>query len=207
MFRRVLLLAAVAAAVLGSNATGRAATIEERVAQLEADTKALQTTVSDMGVQMREFHGQMLALTKDLSNQNAQLREIVVQIGRQEGSIWVPAVRGNMERSPAFRQEMADVVHQTMPQQGTIRVNNQMGVLCQIRVNNQTTYDVPPFQSVDIRVAVGTVTTELVGYEQPKTWSISPPNYAQVINITPRQAPAVMIVGYDAFGAPVYAAQ
>ncbi len=58
-----------------------------------------------------------------------------------------------------------------------------------------------------IPVPVGTLTTELVGYESPKNWTIGPPNYAQDIRIWRRVITPVIVEPPSQIIYPVYAAQ
>jgi len=114
--------------------------------------------------------------------------QIAREIAQPDGAkLLVPDIRGNMERSTAFRQEVSAAVHDVMRRHGTLRIENQTAVGHTIRVINtgRSVYIPPGEISAPVDVPVGTVGTELVGYEAPRNWTIGPPGYEQHIVIKP----------------------
>ncbi len=103
----------------------------------------------------------------------------------------VPNILGTMQKSPQFRAQVSEAVHEVLAQQGTLTIENQTNFWHQVRVvNNGRSYGIPPNgRSEPITVPVGTVTTELVNYEAPRNWTVGPPNYEQRIVIKPASAP------------------
>jgi hypothetical protein len=93
---------------------------------------------------------------------------------------------------PQFRDELANAVHDVIRQRGTLRVENRSGIEHRLLINGSE-HRIPALRIVEIDVPVGTLTTELVGYEAPKNWTVGPPNYQQAITITPRPTPAVYV--------------
>jgi hypothetical protein len=78
-----------------------------------------------------------------------------------------------------------------MERTGTVYVSNEMSSEQTLKVNGAY-YRIPP-HTTNYRiesVPVGTLTTELVGYESPKNWTIAAPHYQQRIKIAPDPAPA-----------------
>lgn len=125
---------------------------------------------------------------------DAILGQIAKNVGGQGAeSLYVPNVLGNMDKSPQFRGEMKEAVRNSMDQQGTMLVRNRTAGDKWIRIRgngvDKTVY-VAGGAVVRESVPVGTLTTELLGYEGPRNWTIAPPNNAQTIDILP--APAVV---------------
>jgi len=187
---------------------------DAQIVQLRADLKSLTELVSKqtelVAKQGKDFSATM-AVVGDQSKQIEQLkkdfdralevhRENQAEMKRILDTISGTDNSGNrvlklfpiMKQSPQFRQEVTDAVHETMRQQGTVRVRNEMGTSNTLLVNGQR-YSIPPYSTVEINVPVGTLTTELPGYESPKNWTIGPPNYTQSIDIRPKYNPVVIV--------------
>ncbi len=143
--------------------------------------------VEDQNKQLAKVYEEYQRLADRLDAQLKEQRARLEQIAEQDNAgNYVPAIRANMAKSPEFRQAMTAVVHEAMRREGTLRVQNQTGLGVHLRVNNDKTYYIAPYSThPDITVPVGTLTTELVGYEPPKNWTIGAPHYFQQINITP----------------------
>ena len=104
------------------------------------------------------------------------------------------AMNNMMSSSPQFRQEMSSAVHQSIRREGTLRVRNRTGSYQLLDVNRQR-LEIPPYTEIfDIRVPVGTLTTELVGQERTKNWTVTAPDYFQEIVIEP-SSPSRWYVG------------
>lgn len=150
--------------------------------------------VEDQNKQLAKVYEEYQRLADRLDAQLKEQRARLEQIAEQDNAgNYVPAIRANMAKSPEFRQVMTAVVHEAMRREGTLRVQNQTGVGVHLRVNNEKTYYIAPYSThPDISVPVGTLTTELVGYEPPKNWTIGAPHYFQQINIVPSPARVVV---------------
>ena len=146
----------------------------------KADT-APTTAVEEVREQINQLWDHVLEL-ETVQGQIAQ------EVAQPDGArLLVPDIRGNMERSTTFRQEVSEAVHDVLRRQGALRIENQTAVGHTIRVINtgRSVYIPPGGISDAIDVPVGTVSTELVGYEAPRNWTIGPPDYEQRIRITP----------------------
>jgi Ni,Fe-hydrogenase III component G len=124
------------------------------------------------------------ALWEYVYDHDQKLGYIVKQIVDEDGrDMIVLNVRGQMDSSPTFRQDMSDAVHASLHRQGVLVIENRMGTGQYLLVNRKREYI--PAGTTRIPVPVGTVTTELEGYESPKNWTIGAPNYEQKIVIAP----------------------
>jgi len=105
-----------------------------------------------------------------------------------------PLLRLNaiMQNSQEGKQEIAAAVNNSMPRQGTLRIDNRMATDQYLLVNGKSE-SIPAGKTVFLDVPVGTVVTELAGYEGPKSWMVGPPSYGQEIIIAPRPAPPVVM--------------
>ncbi len=164
--------------------------VEEHAKTLRSQNQDLSKIlylVEDQNKQLAKVYEEYQRLADRLDAQLNEQRARLEQIAEQDNAgNYVPAIRANMAKSPEFRQAMSAVVHEAMRREGTLRVQNQTGIGVQLRVNNDKTYYIAPYSThPDIPVPVGTLTTELVGYEPPKNWTIGAPHYFQQINITP----------------------
>lgn len=162
----------------------RLATLAEQQGQ---QVTSMVSTLAEQNAELRKLRADFDRITDTLDRQLAEQRSRLEQVSERDNQgNYVPSVRGSMAKSPEFREAMVNVVHDSLRKQGTLRIQNQMGVGVQLRVNNEQTYYIAPYSThADITVPVGTLTTELVGYESPKNWTIGAPNYFQQINVTP----------------------
>ena len=71
---------------------------------------------------------------------------------------------------------------------GQVLIHNRMASALLLKVNG-TVHQIPAAtEGYAISVPVGNLSTELIGYELPKQWTITAPNYTQVIEIKPSAA-------------------
>lgn len=139
------------------------------------------------------FQGQLKDLAKIAADRNDLLETVVADISMGGGSgRSIPDVRAIME-DPAGREALDQAVHGVMQRRGTLVVENRMDSGFRLLLNNQTYIDIGPRETKRIPVELGTITTELVGFESPKNWSVGPPNYEQSIVIGPKPTQAVVI--------------
>lgn len=185
--------------------------VEEHAKTLRSqnqDISKILYLVEDQNKQLAKVYEEYQRLADRLDAQLKEQRARLEQIAEQDNAgHYVLAIRANMAKSPEFRQAMTAVVHEAMRREGTLRVQNQTGVGVHLRVNNDKTYYIAPYSThPDITVPVGTLTTELVGYEPPKNWTIGAPHYFQQINITPSPTRVVVepaVVALPALGVPL----
>jgi hypothetical protein len=85
-------------------------------------------------------------------------------------------------RGPAYAGAIGPAVNP--PPSGQLVVRNQMHSAQQVVVNGTDMYSVPPNTTRTVKVAVGSITTQIRG-EKPLTWFIGAPSYTQEIIIAP----------------------
>jgi hypothetical protein len=148
------------------------------------------------------------ALRDRVYDQEVILANVAKKISQPGGADrYIVDIRGNLQNS-TFRKDLADAVGDVLPRQGTLHIRNTMSTTQTITVNGQE-YQIPAGDQLVVNVPVGTATTELVGFEAPRNWTISPPTNEERIVIGP--APVRRVAGYapstaDAAAAPsVYA--
>jgi len=144
---------------------------------------------------------------KDLVLQNRTILEQVAEnVSNRPGQgTYVPNIRTAMDQSEQFRKDMKDVVRKSMAQQGTLVIHNKTAIGKHVRIRaagKDTTVYVPEGATHREAVPVGTVSTELLGHEAPKSWMVGPPNNAQEIDILPASPPA-LIVSPPVYESPV----
>ncbi len=112
--------------------------------------------------------------------------ELVRQISTQpQPGKYALNIHGKMQQLPEFKAEVKTAVHEILDRSGKLVVSNRTGVWQSLWVNGLSRpHWIAPNATEEITVPVGTVTTELRPYEQPKNWTIAPPGYKQVVHIT-----------------------
>jgi hypothetical protein len=126
-----------------------------------------------------------------IESQNVAQEQMLAAISTPDSSgRHIPNVRAIMQ-DPAGKAAMDEAVHAVMRRQGTVRVANRMNVGYDLLVN-RTRYYIPANSTKDVSVPVGSVTTELVGYESPKNWTVAAPDYSQDVVIGPRASRSVV---------------
>jgi hypothetical protein len=162
---------------------------------------ALRRLVARQGVEIGQNQSDLDVLKKVTGNNETILGEIAASVPDGAGqSRYVPRMKANMENKD-FRKEMKEVVRMSMDEQGTLVIRNKTDTAKSVRIRatgKETTVNVPAGTEARVQVPVGTVSTELLGYEGPKNWMLGPPNNMQKIDILPAPSPPVII------GPPVY---
>jgi hypothetical protein len=144
------------------------------------------------------------ALKSVVFEQRKQLGQIGKAVADSGGKeLWVPNLRQNMQAAPEFRQDMSQAVHDSLRQNGALRVQNRMNAGQYLTVNGKTEY-IPPLATVTFDVPVGSLTTELKGFEAAKNWTIGPPNYTQEIVISPALVPPPVVPAWSLAEPAVY---
>jgi hypothetical protein len=162
----------------------QAATSDELKQQIES----LTALISEQDAELQQLKNGFEQL-KDMGYQlHQEQQQVLDTISRQDSQgNRVLSLRNIMDNSKDFQQEMSTAVHDSMKTSGTMRINNKTLGGKYVRVNG-TQYYLPAGAVQDVTVPVGSVMTELVGWESPKTWTVGPPNYLQSIDINPRQS-------------------
>ena len=147
-------------------------------ADVDARIKALTQLVENQGKIQAELLRNIDQLTQVINDQKA----IVEAITRKDSEGKPILSLGNMD-SAEFRQEMKGAIYRSLGQ-GDLVVVNKTTDRRELLVNGMR-FIVEPSETKTIRVGVGKVTTELVGYEASKEWTIKEPDYKQTIHIVP----------------------
>lgn len=152
---------------------------------VKADVAAMNRVLAEQDAEIRKLKLDFNRVTDSLHKQIGDQEAILRAISRQDSQgRYVPNMSANMDKSPELRQEMSDVVQRSLLHEGTLRVQNNTSTDQYLRVNS-VDWRIPAFSVINIAVPVGTVTTELVGYESPKNWTVAAPSYLQVVDIIP----------------------
>lgn len=131
------------------------------------------------------------ALRDRVYDQEVILANIAKRISQPNGpERYIVDIRGNLQNS-TFRNELSDAVTEVLPRQGTLHIHNTMDTTQTLTVNRQE-YQIAPGDRLAVTVPVGTVTTELVGFEEPRNWTIGPPTNEERIVIGPSRERRVL---------------
>lgn len=161
--------------------------------ELDREVQALATLIGEQDAEIEKLRADYEEYKSLAHQQIAEQQAILDAISRKDSTgNPIPSIRGNMDKSPDFRREMASAVHRTMRRQGTVTIHNRTASDTTMRINH-TEYRIPASSSHEVKVPVGTVTTELIGWETPKNWTVGAPNYNQVINIRHKTATRVVV--------------
>ena len=145
---------------------------------VDARIEALTQLIADQGTIQAQLQQDISQLTQVVNDQKA----IVEAITRTNSEGKPILSLGNMD-STEFRQEMKGAIYRSL-EQGELIVVNKTIDRRELLVNGMR-FLVEPSETKTIRVGVGKITTELVGYEGTKEWTIKEPDYKQTIHIIP----------------------
>lgn len=160
-------------------ATESAKTLEDRVDQLEQE--------------VLELRSNLVTLQNALAEKDAELNEIVRALSeRDSNNRPILALRSIMKNSEEFRKEMRQAVNESIQREGKLIVDNQTSGVQFLQVNGKT-QTLNALTKYEFTVPVGTLTTELVGQEASKNWTIGAPAYRQEIIIRPRTRQIVVV--------------
>lgn len=132
-----------------------------------------------------ELKGDMKAMQILLGQQQDETNRLLESIAYNKNGIVGLNLRSMMNNNQNFRDEMRDVVRDSLPvppTYGWIIVKNRMYSGVWMRVNQESRY-ISPGAEEYFRVPVGTATAQLLGYESPKNWFVGAPTYSQRIII------------------------
>lgn len=158
----------------------------------EADFNAATDLFKEQDTLLGELTAKNKSILAMLQESDAQQETLLAAITKK-GSDGRDLVDVNaIMDSSSGRQEMAAAVHESLRRRGTLRVENRMDVGYHFLVNGTREY-IPGRSTLEFNVPVGTVTTELEGYESPRNWSVGPPDYVHDVVISPRASRSVVL--------------
>jgi len=169
--------------------------LDDRLLGLETAQSTTDTRLQQMESIVQSLHQDVAKLKED----TVELENVWTDVDRDlksiverdsDGGVF-PSVRSIMATEQG-RGQFSDAVHRSIRTSGTVIVQNNMSSGYTVRVNGRDEF-VPALQSRTVPVPVGTATTELVGYENPRNWKIGAPNYTQKIEINPRPSDRVVV--------------
>jgi hypothetical protein len=141
--------------------------------------------VQQLEKEMLEMRSSMLAMQNQLEQKDNEIAEILNFLTERDSKDQpVLALRSIMKKSGEFRKEMAEAVNESIRQEGKLIVENQTAGVQFVAVNGRSER-IEALETRVFTVPVGTLTTELIGQEGPKNWTITAPNYEQSIVIRP----------------------
>lgn len=133
-----------------------------------------------------ELNVRVTELEEEVRKKDDELKEILDAISRRDSTGKpILALNNIMQESEEFRSELHDAVNSSIDDVGKLIVHNRMSTDQSLLVNRRTWMLIPAGQSRQTEVPVGTLTTELVGQESAKNWTVGAPGYTQEINIEP----------------------
>jgi hypothetical protein len=174
---------------------------ERLKADVRANTDLIASRAGDMEALVQRQNNAIAVLEETNVAQEEMLAAISTHTGSGQA---VPDVLGAMQDG-ATATAVSDAVRRAMPRQGRLLVTNRMGQAYTLLVNGRDRWRIPPTAEDNpavIPVPVGTVSTELEGYEEPRHWSVSAPDFEQRIDIGPsRRTVAITppVYYYDAY--------
>jgi len=129
-----------------------------------------------------QSHGKTIEL---LAQQDQLQEEILLAISRRDSQNRpILPLLSIMQQSPEGAREIEAAVIKSLPQFGTVRIRNDTEFPQTVRVNGVERtirpWGTEPFE----RIPMGVVTTELVGHESPKHWTLALPKREIEIRIS-----------------------
>lgn len=163
--------------------------LTQLVTEQDAEIKGLKQELDKMRETIRQTSVEQQIILDRISRRDSEGRPIL-------------ALNNIMESSPEFKQELSDAVHKTLKVSGSLVVRNKMTTSQILAINGKQEF-IAPQTTARFDVPVGTLTTELVGQEAAKNWTVGAPTYLQEINIEPASVSRV-IVNRPVVQTPVY---
>lgn len=144
---------------------------------------------------LHELEAEVRRLREEVVQDKALINDQIATQRRMLEAISQPDSRGNpilalsniMRVSPDFRRELGAAVESTLPRWGKLVIKNRMRTAQEILVDGRRMTIPANGDPVVVDVPAGSATTELIGYEAEKTWTIAPPSYEQTIVIAPAE--------------------
>lgn len=167
-------------------------TIKDDLRSLSSNLTQVVERVSEQQAQIGQLRSELITLTDQIQEEIRKQQQILEMIAQTDAEgKHVPRLSAAMESSH-FRQEMQQVVNQSLRTTGTLRITNLTNDLHRVFVN-RTEYTIPAGQILTLPVPAGTVSTQLPGREL-KNWTIAGPNYEQNVEIVPDSTPVTTYV-------------
>jgi predicted XRE-type DNA-binding protein len=173
------------------------AATKREVADLSGRLEATVDLVYEQEKELRKLKNDYEVVKDYLNTQLVDQRQILAALSmRDSQGSHVLDIRSNMQ-SKDFQRDLTDAVNRSLQTHGTLRVENRMSIDRSLRVNG-TLYRIAGSSTREFRVPVGTVATELVGYESEKQLTITAPTYTVKLVIAPDETRKIW------YGPPVY---
>ena len=177
--------------------------VKDELRNLSSNLTQVVERVSEQQTQMGQLRSELMTLTDQINDEIRKQQQILEMISQTDSDgKHIPRMSAAMQ-SNQFRQEMQQVVNQSLGTTGTLRISNLTNDFHRVLVN-RTEFSIPAGQILTLQVPAGTVSTQLPGREL-KNWTISGPRYEQNIEIVPDATPVTTYVARPTVpSAPVY---
>jgi hypothetical protein len=153
----------------------------------------LKQEVEELKSKVDKLQPKVDTLTEIAADQDAKLGAVAKKISENGTDTWIPDIR-RAWASKEFREDMSREVRDSLQQQGSLQIRNKTSIDQTLLINGSQHVDIPAGETRVVRdLPCGTVSTELLGYEAPRNWTIGPPNYEQTIDITPSSPTRVVV--------------
>ena len=163
---------------------------EKTLEQLDQEVQRLRADIEVIAQKQAKMLEELEALKSMQQDANARQEQVLSSITQKDSSgTDVLRLSANMQKSEEFREEMQKAVHSSLRNTGEVLVRNKMATQQQIKIN-QNDYVIDAGETLKLEVPVGTLTSRLPGQEL-MTWSITPPEYKQTIDIVPKSQTTV----------------
>ncbi|MEQ8787139.1 MAG: hypothetical protein RIC55_12605 [Pirellulaceae bacterium] len=177
------LIAVASVAQAQEPAAPLAATPAETPAEMKV--RLLEERVEQLEKEMLDLRTGMVALQNQLQQKDDEIGEILTFLTQRDSKNQpVLALRSIMSKSDEFRKEMAEAVNESIQTEGKLTVENQTAGVQFVSINGKSER-IEALETRIFTVPVGTLTTELIGQEGPKNWTVGAPTYQQSIVIRP----------------------
>ena len=161
--------------------------------RFDTEVRQLRALLAAREIELRDLKADYESNKQLINSQLADQRRILEAISTTDTyGTRTLALNNMMSSSSQFRGEMRQAVNASIHPRGTLHVSNHMKTDQKLTVNGRD-YWLAPDQSISVPVDVGTVTTELVGVEAPKNWTVCAPTYHQDVIIGPRPPGRVVV--------------
>ncbi len=161
--------------------------------ELQGEVDKLTTLIQEQDGEIKSLKNDLEITKETLRSEMIQQKQIIDVISRPDSQGKpILALNNIMKSSPEFRQELSGAVNNSLATEGTLVVNNKTSFDRFLKINNRETHRIPANTSQTFNVGVGTVTTELVGEEAPKNWTIAAPSNQQVVDIEPLSSQVIV---------------
>lgn len=173
--------------------------LKDEVAQLRQRVDRLAENAKNNTAQIGQLSSNLTSMSDEINQQLTKQQQILQslvdlteRLDSVQQSIAATDPQGQaflrldsiMDKSTAGREQVRRAVDRSLRKEGTLTIHNKMGTDQDVLVNG-VQYRVMAGGTLTLNVAVGNVSTRLPGQEIVN-WAISPPSYAQSIDIVPK---------------------